>query len=198
MLCAQTSNKIYMINPVTTEATPDERRADGAAIVERIQWCVGKISREFNRWDEPHAHGPGLYFVVEADAATAFTEAMGTNRWPVEDCASVFGSPTGLFEAAKEVAFTCDGAVIVHGDATINEELVRITQLSAADRDQLGDLTYADWMGTRHMSALETSTRAEILAVITLSEEDGRLTVFADGTFEDYPRDTLENERQSE
>ncbi len=110
---------------------------------------MGKISREFSRWDEPHAHGPGLYFVVEADAAAAFTEAMGTSRWPVEDCASVFGSPTGLFEAAKEVAFTCDGAVIVHGDATI-------------------------------------------------TEEDGRLTVFADGTVEDYPRDTLENERQSE
>lgn len=186
-----------MNNPVASETTPDESRADAAAIVERIQWCVGKISREFDRWDEHHAHGPGLYLVVEADTATGFTEAMGTNRWPVEDCASVFGSPNGLFEAAQEVAFTCDGAVIIHGDATIEEDLVRITQLSAADRDELSDLTYADWMGTRHMSALETSTRTEILAVITLSEEDGRLTVFADGTFEDYPRDALENERQT-
>ena len=28
------------------------------------------------------------------------------------------------------------------------------------------------------MSALETSTREEILAAITLSEEDGRMTIF--------------------
>ncbi|WEL27507.1 Diadenylate cyclase (plasmid) [Haloferax volcanii] len=40
-------------------------------------------------------------------------------------------------------------------------------------------------MGARHMSALETSTREEVVATITLSEEDGRVTVFTDGTFED-------------
>ena len=41
------------------------------------------------------------------------------------------------------------------------------------------------------MSALETSTREEILAAITLSEEDGRMTIFINGTFEDYPRKEL-------
>jgi len=33
-------------------------------------------------------------------------------------------------------------------------------------------------------SALETSTRPEVFAVVTLSEEYGRVTVFRDGTFE--------------
>jgi diadenylate cyclase len=37
------------------------------------------------------------------------------------------------------------------------------------------------------MGALETSTREEICAVVTLSEEDGRMTVFTDGTFDDTP-----------
>ena len=35
------------------------------------------------------------------------------------------------------------------------------------------------------MSALETSTRDAVLATITLSEADGRVTVFRDGTYED-------------
>lgn len=178
--------------------TPDTdgKRPDSAAIVERVRSCVERIRREFDRWDDPHAQGPGLYFVIENDTATAFTEPMGTNHWPVDDCASVIASPEGLFEAAKEVAYACDGAVVVHPDATIQEKMVRITQLSTTDREQLGELPYADWMGTRHMSALETSTRAEILAAITLSEEDGRLTIFVDGAFEDYPRDALRDEQQ--
>lgn len=108
----------------------------------------------------------------------------------------MFASPEVLFEAATEVAYACDGVVVVHPDATIQEEMVRITQLSATDREQFGVLPYADWMGTRHMSALETSTRAEILAAITLSEEDGRLTIFMDGAFEDHPRDALQDEQQ--
>ncbi|WP_338739714.1 hypothetical protein [Haloplanus salilacus] len=40
-------------------------------------------------------------------------------------------------------------------------------------------------MGARHMGALETSTRDAVAAAITLSEEDGRVTVFDDGAFED-------------
>jgi hypothetical protein len=186
------------MNDVVTSVAlpdPDGKQPDFAAIVERIRSCVENISREFDRWDDPHAHGPGLYFVIENDAATGFTEPMGTNRWPVDDCASVFASPDALFEAAEAVAYACDGAVVVHPDATIQEEMVRITQLSPTDREQLDKLPYAGWMGTRHMSALETSTRAEILAAITLSEEDGRLTIFVDGAFEDYPRDTFRDER---
>lgn len=166
----------------------------GAAIVERIKWCVERISLGFDRWNDPHARGPGLYFVVERESETEFAEPMGANRWPVEDCVNVFSSLDSLSEAAQEVAFTCDGAVIVNNDGTIEEEMVRIKQLSTAEREQIISLPYAGWMGARHMSALETSTRKEILAAITLSEEDGRMTIFTDGTFEDYPRDALETE----
>jgi DNA integrity scanning protein DisA with diadenylate cyclase activity len=78
-----------------------------------------------------------------------------------------------------------DGAVVVHSDGTIGEEMVRVKQLSPAECRRNDDLPYAGWMGARHMSALETSTRQEVSATITLSEEDGRVTVFTDGTFED-------------
>jgi len=36
-------------------------------------------------------------------------------------------------------------------------------------------------MGARHMSALEASTRTNVVATITLSEENGRVSVFVDG-----------------
>lgn len=193
-----TRSMVPMDNSAASVGMPavDGEPAGCAAIVERIRSCVERISREFDRWNDPHAQGPGLYFVVGTDAVATFTEPMGTNRWPVEDCASVFASPDALFEAAGAVAFACDGAVVVHDDATIEAAMVRVMQLSADEREQFGELAYAGWMGARHMSALETSTRPEVLAVVTLSEEDGRLTIFADGAFEDYPRDTVGDWRQ--
>ncbi len=167
---------------------------EGEVMVERIKWCVKRISLGFDRWDDPHARGPGLYFVVERDSAAACAEPMGANRWLVENCPDIFSSLDALSETAEKIAFTCDGAVIINNDGTIEEEMVRIRQLSTAEREQNDSVPYAEWMGARHMSALENSTRAEILAAITLSEEDGRMTVFTDGTFTDYPRDELVKE----
>ena len=61
---------------------------------------------------------------------------------------------------------------------------------------RLGEpLPYADWMGTRHMSALETSTRDAVFAVVTLSEENGRVTVFRDGDYDNRQRDELVEKR---
>jgi DNA integrity scanning protein DisA with diadenylate cyclase activity len=50
---------------------------------------------------------------------------------------------------------------------------------------------YADWMGTKHLSALEISTRQEVLWAVTLSEEDGRVTSFLNGNYQDYPREGI-------
>lgn len=174
------------------DVEPD--RTGIVAILDRIRWCVEDVVRGFGRWDDPHARGPGLYFVVEHDPVAAFADPMGTNRWPVEDCASVFDDTDTLFETAREVAFTRDGAVVVHDDGTFEEEMVRLKQLSAAELTRIDDLPFTGWMGARHMSALETSTREEVIAAITLSEEDGRTTVFTDGTFEAHHRDELGDE----
>lgn len=167
------------------DADPPEAASD-RDVVERLKRCVETIRGGFDWWEDPHAKGPGLYFVVVSESATGFAEPMGRNRWPVEDCASVFADFDVLVETARAVASTCDGAVIVHSDGTIEEEMVRLTQLSTVDGGPVDDLPYAGWMGTRHMSALETSAREEVVATITLSEEDGRVTVFTDATFEDH------------
>lgn len=166
-------------------------------LVERLKRCVETISRGFGRWGDPHTKGPGLYFVVVSESATGFAEPMGRNRWPVEDCGSVFADFDVLVETARAVASTCDGAVIVHTDGTIEGQMVRLTQLPAvAGGGRADDLPYTGWMGARHMSALETSTRQEVVATITLSEEDGRVTVFTDGTVEDHHRSTRQEERR--
>ena len=159
-------------------------------LTELVTYAVESISLGFERWNDPRARGPGLYFVIERDSAATSGAPMGTNRWPVEDCASVFDETDVFLETAQKVALSCDGAVVVHSDGTIEETMVRVKQLSPAECRRNDDLPYAGWMGARHMSALETSTRTEVLAAITLSEEDGRVTVLTDGTFEDHHRGT--------
>jgi hypothetical protein len=166
-----------------SEPAPDD--ADIEAILERIEGCVTDISLGFERWGDPYARGPGLYFVVERDPLADVATPMGTNRWPVEDCPTVFAGTDAFLAAAQTVALSRDGAVVVHSNGTIEEEMVRVKQLSSDEYRRHGDLPYAGWMGARHMSALETSTRKEVVAAVTLSEEDGRVTVFTDGTFED-------------
>lgn len=178
-----------MVDPIRNSAV-SELKSDGTeidALLERIEQCVAEISLGFERWDDPHARGPGLYFVVECDSVDGFSVPMGSNRWPVEDCASVFADTETFLKTAQRVALSCDGAVVVHEDGTIDEKMVRLAQLSTVESDRVGGLPYAGWMGARHMSALETSTRNAVIAAITLSEEDGRVTVFTDGTFEDTP-----------
>jgi hypothetical protein len=179
-----------MSNPVESiRATASERESsDSIAVLDRIEGCVEDISYGFGRWDDPSARGPGLYFVVVRDSVAGFTDPIGTNRWPVEDCASVFDETDALLETAREVAFSCDGAVVVHNDGTVQEEMVRVNQLSTAEQTRIDELPYAGWMGTRHMSALETATREEVVGTITLSEEDGRVTVFTEEGFEDHQR----------
>lgn len=166
-----------------------ERTDDScSALLGCILACVGTVRDAFDRWEDPQAKGPGLYFVVGTDTVAEFVEPMGSNRWPVDDCASVFDAPAEFAEAARRVAISRDGAVVVHEDGRIEAPMVRVAQLSQAERRDNGTLDFAGWMGARHMSALETSTRGPVRAVVTLSEEDGRMTVFRDGSYEDFPR----------
>lgn len=172
----------------------DSGTADTDAVIERIERCVKDISLGFDRWDDPYARGPGLYFVVARDSVDEFVGPMGTNYWPVADCSSIFDETDTFLEAAQSVALSCDGAVVVGIDGTVVADMVRVDQPSTTESRRLEDLPYAGWMGARHMSALETSTRPEVAAAITLSEEDGRVTVFTDGTFEDSQASTVTSE----
>lgn len=113
-----------------------------------------------------------------------YPDSLGENQWPTETCRVV--------EAARTVAFERDGAVLISTDGTIQRQMVRIETPGTdelADREET--VQYADWMGTKHLGAAGISVRDEVWAAVTLSEETGRVTVFEDGSFNDYPREQL-------
>jgi hypothetical protein len=169
-----------------------ERYATSQALMDQIRYTAESLSMEFSRWDEPHVSGPSLYFLVVADLDFGdYTDPLGANRWPVERCRVVTEDAESFTRVARDVAFNCDGAVVVTGDGTVQEQMVRVRSPASTDADDADDLEYPDWMGTKHLSALETSARNGVLWGVTLSEEDGRVTTFIDGTYQDYPREDI-------
>ncbi|MFB6107861.1 MAG: hypothetical protein ABEJ82_03335 [Haloplanus sp.] len=157
-------------------------------ILDRVTYCLEGISIEFDRWDEEYVRGPGLYFAVVSGSSVAdYADPMGTNRWPVEECPVVDADEDAFYAAARDVATSRDGAVVVAVDGSIHGQMVRFRDRPAAD----DAVTYADWMGSRHMSAADTSVREEVVATLTLSEETGRVCVFVDGEFSEQDRSTL-------
>jgi hypothetical protein len=146
-------------------------------------------SSRVHGWNDQYVRGPSLYFVVVSDLQIgSFVDSLGTNRWPVETARVLPDDFTAAVRAADQVAFDCDGAVLVAADGTIQEQMVRVR---SAPNGMTADASYADWMSAKHLSAVEASVRDEVLAVVTLSEETGRVTVFEDGDYKDYPRADL-------
>ena len=97
--------------------------------------------------------GPGLYILIVAEVNfDAYTDPLGENRWPVERCRVVGDSAESFTRVARDVAFSRDGAIIVTGDGTIQEQMVRVRSPSRHEVEDIDDLEYADWMGTKHMS----------------------------------------------
>ncbi len=89
------------------------------------------------------------------------------------------------------MAFNRDGAVVIAADRTIQEQMVRVRTPNITEVDEEPPIASADWMGTKHLSALEVSLREEVLASVTLSEENGHMTVFRDGKYDDFEREEL-------
>jgi len=170
---------------VTTHAQTDQ-------LVDRLVNVSESLSASFDRWEEEYVSGPSLYFVVVVDATyDEYADPLGTNRWPTDTCRVATDDIESFVTAVEQVAFSCDGAVVVMIDGTLQEQMVRIRSPSASEIEQDEEFDYADWMGTKHLSAVEVSTRTEVLTAVTLSEENGRVTVFEDGSYEDRTRDEL-------
>ncbi|WP_160133525.1 diadenylate cyclase [Halococcus salsus] len=167
-------------------------------LLDVVRYCLEDLSLGFDRWDEPAAHGPGAYFaVVSGRSLRDYADAMGENVWPTEECWRVHGADPSFYETVRDVSRSRDGAVVVGVDNVIQRQMVRFRDPSGADAagpDERTGVEYAEWMGSRHMSALETSARDEVVATVTLSAEDGRVTVFRDGTFDARTRDELASE----
>ncbi len=161
-------------------------------LIDRLVDVAESLSAAFDRWEEQYVSGPSLYVVVLADANYGqYADPLGANTWPTDTARVVSEDPDAFVTAAKEVAFSRDGAVVVTVDGTIQEQMVRIRSPTAAEVERREEIDYADWMGTKHLSAVEVSTREEVLAAVTLSEENGRVTVFRGGSYEDRERDEL-------
>ena len=163
-------------------------------MIDTIRYCLEGLSLAFDRWGEEHVTGPGFYIaIVSGTSVEGYADPMGTNYWPVEICQTVFGDLDRFYDAASRVAFESDGAVIASIDGVLQHRMVRLKDLPHADLDTRTEeaMTYADWMGSRHMSALDTSLREDVVATITLSEATGRVTVFSDGRYESVDRDAI-------
>ena len=154
---------------------------------EGLRYVIEGFSLEFDQWGEPHVHGPGVYLAIAVGPDIGpFADPMGDNQWPVDADRDAVALSRSFTEGLKDVAYTADGAVVISVDGIVSPQLVRF---SSVDTPQ--NLSYAPWMGSRHMSALDISTRRDIVGTVTLSQESGRVTVFADGSYESLRRHEL-------
>ncbi|SFR31065.1 MULTISPECIES: diadenylate cyclase [Halorubrum] len=169
-----------------------KKYATSQDLMDQIRYTAEALSLGFDQWDEQYVSGPSLYVLIVAEVNfDEYTDPLGDNRWPVDRCQVVTESPDVFTKVARDVAFSRDGAVVVTGDGTIQRQMVRVRSPFEEEVPGVAALEFPDWMGTKHMSALETSLRDDVLWAITLSEEDGRVTTFLDGTYQDYPRDDI-------
>lgn len=169
-----------------------QKYATSQNLMDHIRYTAESLSLEFDQWGEQYVSGPSLYILIVAEVNFAdYTDPLGDNKWPVDRCRVATESREVFTKVARDVAFSRDGAVIVTGDGTIQEQMVRVRNPYREEVEDREDLEFPDWMGTKHMSALETSLRDDVLWGITLSEEDGRVTTFLNGTYQDYPRDEI-------
>ncbi|WP_144797443.1 diadenylate cyclase [Halorubrum depositum] len=169
-------------------------------VVDRLTYCAEHVSVAFDGWEEPHVKGPGLYFAVVADRGYgAYADPMGDNRWPRESCASVFDEDA-FVDAVGSVSVEQDGGIVVAVDGEIEEQMVRFRDLGtrSGESQLVDDVSYEPWMGSRHMSAIETSVRPEVVATVTLSEETGRVSRFRDGEATSMRRHELGGEWRAE
>lgn len=159
-------------------------------LLDVLVYYLEEISLGFDRGEEPNVYGPGMYLaLVVGPSVESYEDAMGDNRWPDQADRDPLGDSDAFSEAAHEVAQTRDGAVIVSVDGIVSRQLVRFRTGGLE-----ADVEYADWMGSRHMSALDVSTQPDVVATVTLSGETGRITVFEDGDYETVERDALAGE----
>ena len=157
--------------------------------IDLLEYLVEDVSLRFDRWEDRYTRGPSLYFLVVSEAQYgSFVDSLGDNRWPTESARILPDDADAAAEVGAEIAFDRDGAVVVTADGTFQEQMVRVRSLS---EQNLVDIEYPAWMSAKHMSALEASCMEEVLAAVTLSEENGRVTVFENGSYEDYRHEEL-------
>lgn len=162
-----------------------------------ILYTLEGISIEFDQWEDTYPKGPGLYVaVIAARSIAPFADPMGANEWSIDRCRDVSEEFGVFYETARKIAFTNDGAIVISVDGVVQEQMVRFRDLASDEVESTAsaDASYEDWMGARHMSALDTSKREPVVSTLTLSEETGRVTLFNSGSFVTHSRTELGGE----
>ena len=100
-------------------------------LMDLLRYTCETLSLEFDRWDEPYVSGPSLYFLIVADVDfVEYTDPLGANVWPIDRCGVVSESAEPFVDVARDVAFSCDGAVVVAAVGTVQEQMARVRSLS--------------------------------------------------------------------
>lgn len=156
-------------------------------LVAMLRYHLEEISLAYDRTTDQNRRAPGMYVaVVVGPSIEDYADPMGDNRWPEGGVCDPFEDSDGFARAASEVAYSCDGAVVVSVDGVVNSQLVRFRSIDVSP-----EMGYEPWMGARHMSALDVSIRSDVIATLTVSQESGRVTVFEDGSFESVEWEAL-------
>jgi hypothetical protein len=169
-----------------------ETHSNVQRLVDCVIYSLEGISLAFDKWEEPHVKGPGMYVAIVTGPSVAnFADPMGNNYWPTDRCRDVCADLDRFYRTATDVAMSRDGAVVVSIDGVVQKQMVRFKdRIPAADGEARArdgrNGGYEDWMGSRHMSALDTSKRPNVVSTLTLSEETGRVSIFERGSFETY------------
>ncbi|MFO7926425.1 MAG: diadenylate cyclase [Halobacteriota archaeon] len=149
-------------------------------LIDTLRYHLEDIALGYDRSDDPTGRAPGMYLaLVVGPSVESYADPMGDNRWPESEGRDPLRDPDEFADAAAEVAYTCDGAVVLSVDGVVNRQLVRFRSVEGPSGD-----AYEPWMGARHMSALDISTHHDVIATLTLSQESGRVTVFEHEGFE--------------
>jgi hypothetical protein len=71
-------------------------------LINLLRSTVETLSIEFTRWDEQHVVGPSLYFLVVTDANfDDYTDLLGANKWPTDQCDVVCEPDDALKQRVK-------------------------------------------------------------------------------------------------
>lgn len=165
----------------------DDRVSDW---IDTMEEYMKQLSYEFDDYGEEHVKGPGLYVAFVSDYSLG---DLGTprdpNTWESLD-EDRYVDDDELYDELKDVANEDDLAIVVWMNGKLHEYNVRFD--TPDDKD---DLNYESGMGSRHMSALEISSREEVVISMTLSEEEGTVTKFRDGEkFDELTREEIVDE----
>lgn len=174
-------------------------------VVTYFKW----LSYEFDNYGAetgqgPKVKGPGAYAVFPATYdISQFADSPESNPFRDLDEDQYLPADVGdyipledrseIYENIKEIADSGDQAMVFWPNGKIDDSNFRF--LDPRDEEIMEKVSDQSDHSTRHQSAAETSARPQVIETVALSEEDGTVTRYRDGSKErEYERDEIVDE----